>query len=55
MGKWVKNLTSEVSVQFLAWCSGLKDLVSLQLQLGLQLWLEFNPQPKSLSTLWVGS
>ena len=49
MAQWVKNLiavawvTVEVQVQSLAWWSGLKDPVLLQLWYNLKLWLGFNP------------
>ena len=49
MAQWVKNLTvlaqvaMEVWVQSPAWCSGLKDLVLLQLRDSLKLQLIFNP------------
>ena len=51
MAHWVKNFTAvaqvatEVQVQSLAWCSGLKELALLQLWCNLQLWLGFDPWP----------
>ena len=53
MAQWVKNLiaavqvTVEVQVQFLAWCSGLKDPMLLQL------WLRFNPRLRNFHMLRV--
>ena len=51
MALWVKNLTAaawadaEAQVRSPAQCTGLKDLVLLQLHHRLQLRLEFSPWP----------
>ena len=47
------QVTEEVRVQSLAWCSGLKylDPVLLQLLLRWQLWLGFNPWPGNIHML----
>ena len=55
MAQWVKNLivaarvAAEVRVPSLAWSSGLKDLVLLQLQCRSQFGLKFNLWPRELT------
>ena len=59
MTPWVKNLTEaawvtvEAWVRFLVWCSGLKDLVLLQLWGRLKLRLGFSPCPGNSMALGV--
>ena len=59
MAQWVKNLIAaaqvavEGQVRYLAPCSGLKDLVLLQLWCRLQLWLGFGPWPGNFCMQWV--
>ena len=49
MAQWVRNLTAEAQVtvelwvQSLAWCSGLKDPALPRLWYRSQLWLRFSP------------
>ena len=57
MAQWVKNLTiaawvaTEAQVESLAWYSGLKDPMLLQLWCRSQLWLGFSPWPGNFH-LW---
>ena len=54
VAQWVKNLTAAAWVAVKVWaqsltqCSGLKDLVLLQL------WLGFNSWPRNFHMIWVG-